>query len=203
MPVTELAMSRPSRSSSWVSRTACSSGVRVGTVDSRQWWVRPRGASGSFSVPMPTPTLSSGSSAASASSRRVQPDDRLGVPHIDGQQHVSPPRCRRQMRSSPRSSDGGRMGQRPDRDPVRPGRGIVADRLQRDATGDLGQHRPGRLGAGHAMATATVAGVHVVEQDGVGPGPRRLGHLVEPVAFDLHHPAGPQARARRHGVGDR
>ena len=36
MPVTELAMSRPSRSRSWVNRTACSSGVRAGTVESRQ-----------------------------------------------------------------------------------------------------------------------------------------------------------------------
>jgi hypothetical protein len=36
MPLTEVVMSRPSRSSSWVSRTACSSGVRVGTVESRQ-----------------------------------------------------------------------------------------------------------------------------------------------------------------------
>ena len=36
MPVTELAMSRPSRSSSWVSSTACSSGVRLLTVERRQ-----------------------------------------------------------------------------------------------------------------------------------------------------------------------
>ena len=59
MPETDVAMSRPSRSSSWVSSTACSSGVRLGTVESRQWCVRPRGAVGSCSVPMPTPTLSS------------------------------------------------------------------------------------------------------------------------------------------------
>ena len=36
IPVTELAMSSPSRSRSWVSSTACSSGVRVVTVESRQ-----------------------------------------------------------------------------------------------------------------------------------------------------------------------
>jgi hypothetical protein len=36
MPVTVVAMSRPSRSNSWVRRTACSSGVREGTVESRQ-----------------------------------------------------------------------------------------------------------------------------------------------------------------------
>jgi hypothetical protein len=36
MPLTEVAMSRPSRSSSWVNRTASSSGVRLGTVESRQ-----------------------------------------------------------------------------------------------------------------------------------------------------------------------
>ncbi len=36
MPLTEVAMSRPSRSSSWVRSTACSSGVRLGTVESRQ-----------------------------------------------------------------------------------------------------------------------------------------------------------------------
>ena len=36
MPVTEFAMSSPSRSRSCVSSTACSSGVRVGTVESLQ-----------------------------------------------------------------------------------------------------------------------------------------------------------------------
>ena len=41
IPVTVVEMSSPSRSSSWVRSTACSSGVLVGTVESRQWWVRP------------------------------------------------------------------------------------------------------------------------------------------------------------------
>ena len=68
MPVTDVEMSRPSRSSSWVRSTACSSGVRLGTVERRQWWVSPRGAVGSCSVPMPTPMLSSGAGASPSAS---------------------------------------------------------------------------------------------------------------------------------------
>ena len=114
MPETEVEMSRPSRSSSWVSRTACSSGVRVGTVESRQWWVSPRGAVGSCSVPMPTPMLSSGAGAWPSVVRRVEPDHRLGVADVNDQEHgsaappagASPVPALVQIRSSPRSSTG-------------------------------------------------------------------------------------------------
>ena len=37
MPLGGPAMSSPSRSSSWVSNMACSSGVRSGTEERRQW----------------------------------------------------------------------------------------------------------------------------------------------------------------------
>ena len=67
MPVTLAEMSSPSRSSSWVRRTAYSSGVRVGTVDSRQWWVRPR--LGSCSAPIPNPASLGGSDSPSAAVR--------------------------------------------------------------------------------------------------------------------------------------
>ena len=39
-------------------------------------------------------------------------------------------------------------------------------------------------------------GIHVVQQDRVGPRPGRLGHLVEGVALDLDHPPRPQGPAR-------
>src|SRR6516225_8447764 len=73
MPVTEGAMSRPSRSSSWVRSTACSSGVRVGTVERRQWCVRPTGALGSRSVPIPAPTPCSMTGTESVSSPVYRP----------------------------------------------------------------------------------------------------------------------------------
>ena len=44
MPVTVVSMSRPSRSSSWVRSSACSSAVRSATVDRRQWWASPVGS---------------------------------------------------------------------------------------------------------------------------------------------------------------
>ena len=37
IPLTALEISRPSRSRSWVSSIACSSGVRSGADESRQW----------------------------------------------------------------------------------------------------------------------------------------------------------------------
>ena len=146
-------MSRPSRSSSWVRSTACSSGVRLGTVESRQWWVSPRGAVGSCSVPMPTPTLSSGAGHVAVVVGRVEADHRLGVADVNDQEHAlnSLPRVAR-FRSAPVPPVGpeqvepevehrGRVGQRADRNPVRSGRGVGADGGQRHPTGDLGEDR--------------------------------------------------------------
>ena len=137
MPVTEAAMSRPSRSRSWVSSTACSSGVRVGTVESRQWWVRPRGAVGSCSVPMPTPTPSSITGTVVGVVARVEADDGLGVADVDDQEHGSAPSSRAvccsrppasvQTRSSPRSSTGAEWVSAPTEIRSGPGGGVGAD----------------------------------------------------------------------------
>ena len=87
MPVTTSATSMPSRSSSCDSSSACSSGVRSSTVDSRQWCDRPAGSGGTGGARR----LPGGGSSSVAGAE--EPDHRLGVPHVDGQQHgVSPPR---------------------------------------------------------------------------------------------------------------
>ncbi len=76
--LTTLRRSRPSRSSSWVRTMACSSGVRSGTVDRRQWKARPRS-----SVARAKPSAS-GASGCGGPNR---PDDGLGVADVDGEQH--------------------------------------------------------------------------------------------------------------------
>ena len=154
MPVTEAAMSRPSRSSSWVRRTACSSGVRVGTVERRQWCVRPGGAVGSCSVPMPTPTLSSITGTRVGVGALVEPDDGLGVADVNDQEHLQLfPSCRSPLlvgpdEVEPEVEHGRRVGERPDRDAIRPGRRVGADRVQGHPAGHLGEDGSRRVEVG-------------------------------------------------------
>ena len=140
MPVTVSSMSRPSRSSSWVSSRACSSAVRTSTVDSRQWWARPTG-----SVP-------SRGTDSSTGRRRVvgeQPDDGLGVPHVDGEQHGGPflggaalgaaVRCRLSAQVEAEVEHRGRVGEGTGRQQVGTGGGQGRGRLEGDPAGHLDQ----------------------------------------------------------------
>ena len=71
-------------------------------------------------------------------------------------------------------------------DEVDAGLGDGADRLERDAAGGLELRPPG----GELDRTAQEHGRHVVEQDSVGAGGKRLADLVERVALDLDLEAG-------------
>ena len=63
IPVTAADTSSPSRSKSWVSTTACSSGVRAATVESRQWWTRPF-VEGRVPAPSSAPAVASAPSSS-------------------------------------------------------------------------------------------------------------------------------------------
>ena len=156
------AMSRPSRSSSWVSSTACSSGVRVGTVERRQWWIRP--AARSVALGPDADADARLDPAPCPSSAREEPDDGLGVADVDGEQHQSLT-VPRPDRSSPRSSTGAEWVSAPDRDEVGAGRGVG----RRPCRGS--RRRTPRRGSGTGAprwaartAAATLGGRHVVEQ---------------------------------------
>ena len=155
MPVTAVSMSRPSRSSSWVSRRACSSAVRSATVDSRQWWASPVG-----SFPSRGPVSLQGRADVVGE----QPDHRLGVPDVDGQQHVSlsRPASGRQIESQ--IEHGGRVGEGPDRDEVGAGRRQPRGRLEGHPARHLDQ-RAGRPCTWAGAQPATSLGTHVVEHD--------------------------------------
>ena len=206
MPLTDVAMSSPSRSSSWVRSTAYSSGVRVG--DGREPPVvgEARGAVGSRSVPMPNPTPSLGDRHRLGAVARVQADHRLGVAHVDGEQHAQPsPPARRppsvQIRSRPRSSTGAEWVSAPTE--------MVPARRRRSADGGQG-HAPGHLDQDPGPA------VHPCDGDRTrrpAPGPccraaprrrrrGRLCHLLQAVALDLDHPPRPQRPGPAHRLGD-
>ena len=209
MPETDVEMSRPSRSSSWVRSTACSSGVRLGTVERRQWWVRPRGAVGSCSVPMPTPTLSSGGGTWPSPSAAYSPITVSVLPTSMTSSTASLLRPCVSLRPGlgpdqvePEIEHRGRVGQRADRDPVRSGGRVGPDGGQRHAAGHLGQDGPRRVEVRHGDGLDDRARVHVVEQHGVGAGAGGLGHLVERVALDLDHPPRPQRAGPADRVGD-
>ena len=127
MPVTELAMSSPSRSRSWVSRTACSSGVRVGHGREPPVMGQATGRVGIRLGADAHPDALLGLGHAVGLVAGVQPDDRLGVPHVDDQQHdqsPSPSVHRTPDEIEAQVEHGGRMGQRarPISGPVRPRR---------------------------------------------------------------------------------
>ena len=110
--------------------------------------------------------------------QRVQPDDRLGVPDVDGEQHPlrSSPRSVTSRRSRPRSRTGAEWVRAPDRDQVHAGRrvgrrGVAGRRRPRPRPGRRPRRPSGRASAAQAR---DLLGRHVVEQHRGGPGPAGL-----------------------------
>ena len=174
MPVTALSMSRPSRSSSWVSSRACSSGGAARR--------RSRGASGgpgrrgsgrAGPEPAPAPVAAGVGRVVGEQARSTV--SVLPTSMASSTVSPSPRRSLPARQVEPEVEHRGRVGQGPDRDEVGAGRGVGAGRSPRvDPAGHLDQRcvrRAGRPAAGR-RTSATPLGVHVVEQTRVGAGRR-------------------------------
>src|SRR6478609_4406392 len=89
----------------------------------------------------------------------------------------------------------GAVRDRTDRDVLRTGVRVGADRLEGDPARDLERHVTVDLGHGLAHQF----GIHVVEEDQIGTGRDGLVHLRERVALDLDRAAGPARLRARDG----